>query len=122
MNNLEKFDLQKALDGAELETRDERKVSEWHYFKEDKGDFPIQAIINGRRIAYTIDGNFGKEGEHPNDLFIKPKVKECWVNVFINKDGALGVGSYHSSKEKAIRCRLNGNTYIKTIRITDEPE
>lgn len=121
MNKLKKFNLATPL-GTELITRHGKKVSEWYYFKADKSDYPIQAIINGDRIGYTIDGNYNKEGEHYNDLFIKPQIKECWVNVYIAPDGTLCVGSPYSSEELARTNIYKAQTYIKTIRITDEAE
>ncbi len=122
----EKFDLQKALNGAELITRNGIEVTQWFYFdalgKEES--FPITAVINGNKE------NFTKEGKYYNynsgsiyDLFIRPNVKEIWVNVYYNSITnrlSLGVEKSSEGEAKEILSNLSAFKYIKTIKITDE--
>lgn len=50
------------------------------------------------------------------------EVKEVWLNIF-EDNGKLIVGQSHfDSKEEAIKFKSNNVKYIKTIRITDEPD
>ncbi len=122
MDKYEKFDLQKALDGAELVTRDGKEVTEWYYFKNSKRTQPIYAVVNGEIYSYKIEGNYYVTGDiSANDLFIKPKVNKCWVNVYCNSCGGITISAPYSNKEDAINGKHPVN-YIKTIRITDEVE
>lgn len=123
MKNLEKFNAETTPLGTELITRNGREVTEWYYFKtHTQGKFPIIAIIEGNREHFSIYGKhsiWSDDGD--SDLFIKPKFKECWVNVYEQYEGGIVLGSSYLTKEAAINNK-DGVGYIKTIRITDEPE
>lgn len=123
MKNLEKFNAETTPPGTPLVTRDGREVTEWHYFKAlTNENFQVIAIIEGVLKAFTKEGGYYSE-ESPHDLFIKPKVKEIWKNVYKSSDGTLRTGADFFSKEEAIECKeYHIEGYIKTIRITDEPE
>lgn len=122
MKNLEKFNAETTPLGTELITRDGREVSEWYYFKNTNEKFPIKAVICNVIEGFTKDGVYYDSGtESVNDLFIKPKVRELWVNVYCHPDGDIFLGGECSTKEEAIGSNVGVN-YIKTIRITDEPE
>lgn len=105
------------------------KVDDWHYFKTlTEGKFPIVAILNGSWANYTIEGKYSyTTNDSSKDLFIKPKVKECWVNVHeLTHDKTLVVSCFNTEKEandnKTEEYMGKAYRYIKTIRITDEPE
>lgn len=81
-NNLLEFDLEKALNGATLVTRDGREVTDFHYFKSDESDMPIVAVVDGQRCSYTTQGSYFSSMRDNLDLFIKAKDRTVCVNVF----------------------------------------
>lgn len=114
------FDLEKAINGEPLITRDGRNVDEFYYFKTSKSNQPLKAVINGTIYEYSLDGKYVTEIICNHDLFMKPKVLKCWVNIF--SDGKkIWIGGAHWDNEKDAKCFAeNINNYIKTIRITNE--
>ena len=122
MKNLEKFNAGTTPLGTQLITRDGREVSEWYYFKNRKSEFKVVYFVEDRIFTCQADGyHLAGPHAHANGLFIKPKVKECWINVYMCENGKMWVGDSHNTKQQAIDNKADGD-YIKTIRITDEPE
>lgn len=78
------FDLEAALRGEPLITRDGRKVLEFHYFKEmdtEKQCIVYHAEDSPLRAAY-IKGNCIYSGEADDgDLFMKPEKKKLYIVV-----------------------------------------
>ncbi len=123
MKQLEQFYADTTPLGTPLITRDGREVSEWHYFKSANNPYPVKAVVDGQIYNYTKDGRYYKiKIQDANDLFIKPKVRDIWVNVCVNQKGELDISSIYPSYISAINNRVRGIDYIKTIRITDEVE
>ena len=71
-----KFDLQKALAGAKVVTRDGQKVTELHHFKTSTGFYVVCAIIAGDRRWYTNNGFYVNGDESMLDLFILEEIQE----------------------------------------------
>lgn len=125
MKNLQPFDLETALAHPErVVTRDGRKLCELTFFKSITGRYPLIGLIENEESISTFMANgvrlFGHKGE--TDLFILPEVKECWVNVYENKINPIYIGGTYKSEELAKSNISKEITYIKTIRITNEPE
>jgi len=117
------FDLETALKHPErVITRDGRKVEQLHFFERKGAEkHPIYGIINDDIEYWHINGNYLKTAASNSDLFLLPEVKECWVNVFHEK-GRFNLTHGYDSKDKAKYAARDVPTYIKTIRITNEPE
>lgn len=87
------FDLQKAIDGHPLVTRDGREVTEFHYFKTSLKD-DCRAVVHGCIYGYKNDGtNWGDE--NALDLFLKSEKKKLY---FV-------LGAETKKGEYAISCR-----------------
>jgi hypothetical protein len=117
---LEKFNLQKALNGAKIVTRDGREVTQLTKF-EDAEDYPLGAVIEGKIQSWNIDGYYYIEEESDTDLFLAVEMQSAWVNIYrhSNRIDMLISGTY-KTKEVAIKNISEGWEYIKTIEITDE--
>jgi hypothetical protein len=117
------FDLETALKHPErVVTRDGRKV---YYFKHlDKiiGDYPLIGVVDGKLRTFALTGHAYVKGIEPYDLFLLPEVKECWVNIYELKGKVFTGRSFATKIEAKENIYNNENTYIKTIRITNEPE
>lgn len=113
------FNLDEAKQGAEVITRDGRKVKILTFSRRNN-DYPIVALVDyGKEDAvhmYTIDGYFNKDKEQSRFDLMMENTK-VYMNVY--REGSTYVlGSYtFSSKEKAIAYR--GGNYVKTIEIEE---
>jgi hypothetical protein len=123
---LEKFDLEKVLNGAKVVTRDGREVTQLTKF-EDVGKYPLVGVLEGDVKTWTIKGYYLDGWKELNaDLFIEGKVQSVWVNIYKNKyNGEIFIGcDRYKSKEDAINNTYDKfhttSEYIKTIEITDE--
>jgi hypothetical protein len=70
------FNLERALAGDTVITRDGRGISEFHYFATaDNEEYPVFAVIDSEVYGFTTDGKEftpinGKETESDLDLFM----------------------------------------------------
>jgi hypothetical protein len=119
---LEKFDLEKALNGAKVVTRDGREVSQFVKF-DTYEKFSLYGVVNDEILFWDIKGRY-YEGANPNiDLFIVGEVQSIWVNVYKkSNNGEMYIGSQrYKSKNNAINAvSREDQEYLKTIEITDE--
>ena len=117
---LEKFNLEKALNGAKVVTRDGREVSQFTKF-DTYEKFSLYGVVNDEIQCWDIKGRY-YEGANPNiDLFIEGEVQSVWVNVYRNKYNSVYTGQSYTSKEHALNHIDKTVELIKTIEITDEP-
>ena len=121
---LEPFDLEKALNGEKVVTRDGRQVTQLTHFELLNNTYPLYGVIGGGLDGWTIDGRYSKyDTENKADLFLESKVQSIWVNIY-RKDGDEGIfigNRRYTSQEDAIEyIHQNDTDYIKTIEITDE--
>lgn len=117
------FDLEKALAGHPLSTRDGRKVLDFHYFKDAYQDYKIYGLVENADKSnflesYSIDGKCNGSEDNPRDLFLVTTKKTYWVNVY--RDGErINTGLAYESEEEA---KINANypLILKTISFTVE--
>ena len=99
---MNKFNLERALAGEKVITRDGREASQFKTFHS----------TNGAKVACVIDGFIvvflGNDGvaKHDNnlDLFMAPKKLSGFVNVYRNGEGDVYLGSIRNTEEE---CRLD---------------
>lgn len=121
---LEKFDLEKALNGAKVVTREGREVTQLTKFEID-GKFPLHGVVGSRLYSWMIDGYFNENNDCSSiDLFLAVEPQRIWVNVYYHHDKLwLGSAQYNSLTEAKLNPANTVNMrYIKTIEITDETE
>ena len=100
------FNLEAAIAGEPVETRGGGKVTEFHYFATDKGDYPITAIISGRKCGYTKAGSFFTDGACDNrDLVMAAKKRHAWHCVCMCQ-GKLVVPLIWCNTEEELRSRV----------------
>ena len=93
------FDLEKALAGEKVITRDGLEVTQLVNF-EGVGDRceSIYAMVGGKVISYYGCGNY--TGNHsPLDLFMAPKKLSGFINLYDNGDAGPII---HNSKKQAM--------------------
>lgn len=114
------FNLEEALNGAKVVTRDGREVTQLTKFNVRDG-IRIIGVIEGYRstLEYDIEGFVFSGYESTTDLFLAVEPKKFWVNMY-RSHGEVYLGSkLHGSKEEAEAWKCKDG-YIKTIEITDE--
>ncbi len=115
---LKPFDLEAALNGAAVVTRDGKKVTEVVVLKNTFYGKNVLALINNGLYSFKQDGKAEEDAEHSNDLFMKPQQVTKWVNIYSTKSGYLTCGGgLFDTKEEALE-GLEGS--IDTIQITFE--
>jgi len=117
------FDLETALKHPErVVTRDGRKLTQLTKFEAKESEFGIIAVIEDEIASFRIDGTYAFFRKESNfDLFLLPEVKECWVNLY-EINGYLTTSYPYKSNNEALENIGLSSTYIKTIRLTNEPE
>lgn len=116
---MKSFNLEKAKQGAEVITRDGRKVKILTFSRRNN-DYPIVALMDcGKEDAiqmYTIDGYLNKD-KTQNRFDLMMENTKVYMNVYREGDTYVLGNHIFSSREKAIDCR--GADYVKTIEIEE---
>ena len=118
---MEKFNLERALAGEPVITRDGREVTQLVKFDAPGANYALRGVSDGEIRSWTTDGRFSTFSENsPKDLFMKPKENAIWVNVYKEIDGSLYVGrdSFYSEVDAKSEGGALYN-YVKTIKITE---
>ena len=120
------FNLEEALAGKPVVTRDGLKVTEIYHFKTGTSAYSVHACIDGRIKEYTQRGTYYEKLNGSDfDLFMEEPIIEGWVNVYCVNDNYIYISSTHESAEKAIESSKHSGDakyYIKTIKIDNQPE
>ena len=126
MTNLKPFNLEKALAGERVVTRDGKKVTELLGF----GNASNPIVCYYAEIDLYTTHNLS--GRHPDDreldLFMAPKVTTYWANVYKNPDcNEFITGNvFHSEAEAMYNAtseyKSKKGKYIKTISFDLEDE
>lgn len=100
------FDLEKALNGHPVVTRDGRKVTEIHYFKTVGRHYKLYGAVNepeyGDSVhSWTDQGIFQKGKESHLDLFLESVQKTVYINVFRTLDHPRLYSGVHETEESA---------------------
>lgn len=90
------FNLERALAGDPVVTRDGRPVNELTLFK-TLDDDPVVGVLNGTLLKWASDGHFHDSSiVHEFDLFMAPIKRTVYVNFY--QDGSC---NYHSCESDA---------------------
>lgn len=91
------FNLEKALNGAKVITRDGREVTQLTLFNATSDGYCLYAVIDNVIVSFTKDGYYNEEKKLSGyDLFMAPEMLSGFVNVY--DDGGL---TRHANKEHA---------------------
>jgi hypothetical protein len=112
------FDLEKALAGEPVVTKNGQSVSQLTLFSLTKDDYCIYGVIEGRIQRWVRSGQYDVNVEnHDLDLFmVQP---EQWVNVYwISRNNNWCNGPY-PTEEIAKQNSLHHPNYQATIKLKD---
>ena len=108
------FNLEQALAGKPVVTRDGREVTQLHLF--DCNKFPLVCVIGGYTTTMTKTGTENIGVSSDNDLFMASEKVIKWVNIY---KGNFCSPYLYDSKEEAIKGSID-HDLITTTSITFE--
>lgn len=115
------FNLEEALNGAKVVTRDGREVTQLTKFNADEKE-TLYGVVNKEIASWKDDGRFSfipPCNDHILDLFMFVEPVRRWVNVYKDVKGNIWLGHWCYSKEEAQKCIDPSGHFIKTIEIND---
>jgi hypothetical protein len=116
---MKEFNLDKAVAGEPLVTRDGRKVAEFHHFITDGSKFPCVAMVSGAATWVTLQGrDVGPGRDSANDLFMAPKMVTKYLNVYDSRaHGSYdGQSSFLFDNEEAAKDNADRNAVKVIVR------
>ena len=117
---LEKFNLEKALNGTKVVTRDGREVTQLTKFEGIAAGYSLVGVLKKGLNAWTIEGRYSQDSTSNMDLFLEGKVRRAWVNIYGNGRDIITSGGYRTKQDAMNSIITDYYEYIKTIEITDE--
>jgi len=118
---MEKFDLERALAGEPVCTRDGRDVTQLVKFDAKNEDEVIFGVIDEEIYSWTIDGKWDNmvKSQSPFDIFMKPKENAIWVNLYKSKEGHLYTTGVEYPNEESAKESADDIGYLRTIKIVE---
>ena len=115
------FDLEAALKGAAVVTREGKEVTEVVVLKTMIYARNVLAIIDGELYWFHQDGKVAEDVEYNIDLFMKTTQVTKWVNIYVLESGNFTTGKMFDTQEQALKeYSPFGSEPIETIQITFE--
>ena len=119
--NLKPFDLEAALQGAAVVTRNGKEVSELMRFKTLSDTYNLFAVIDGQLHIFNKEGRTYSDISHNNDLFMKPVQVTEWVNIYCTSGGfRTGIYTFNSAEEAKKSIDEFNSEYYCTVPMTFE--
>lgn len=118
------FNLEEALNGAKVITRDGRLVTQLIKFNADEKE-TLYGVVSNEIVSWKDDGRFSfvpPYNDHILDLFMFVEPVRIWVNIFKRYNGNdiyVGANRYKSKEDAINSLDKNDPDYIKTIEIND---
>lgn len=116
------FNLQSALAGEKVITRDGRPVKIAGYNEEAVGYSKLAGWLEGTVECWSESGIYYDDKEESEyDLFMAPKKREVWVGYFEGANGNKAVVHAYSKKEiENMFIGFNSSRLITTVKIWEE--
>jgi hypothetical protein len=115
---MKKFNLQEALAGEPVISREGKQVTQLHLFEVNpSSNYSLYGVVDGHVESFTKDGKWDKDSnEGSRDLFMGPD--SIYINIYKLISGDYTIGSNHNTKEEAAKAALGlEDTYVKTVEI-----
>src|SRR5271154_6575118 len=103
VSKLKPFDLEKALKGEKVVTRDGREASQFVKMEGIMSPYSVVFVLDKGIKSFREDGrHWGIGNDSSDDLFMAPKERVVWVNFYEANTRLLSVygnrAAYHLSK------------------------
>jgi hypothetical protein len=90
------FNLEAALAGAKVVTRDGSEVTELTLFDIAKDGYVLFGVLESQVHSWLINGRYFRVDEATSDLFMAPNIQSFWV-ARVGK--GVRLGTYPTKKE-----------------------
>ena len=118
-NKMKPFNLERALKGDAVVTRNGLSVTQLHLF-DTKNEFCLFGVVGGTVIAYTKDGFRDAVGlTSPLDLFMATKKKEYWV-ALCKKDAHIYAIVANSGLDLQQMAEVDMSTVLTVTKLWEE--
>lgn len=119
-NNIPKgckpFDLQKAMAGEPVVTREGRPYKFGAYNPDANKGHELSGWVNGEVVAnYSDNGRFYNDVEDNRDLFMAAKTQKVWVNLWRNFDDSIESCAFTIEELSEIHKNSKNRQFLKTI-------
>ena len=117
------FNLEEALAGKKVVTRNGQEVTELHLFKNEEVDEPLVGIVDDSVHCWTKAGEYFDSGNPNLDIFMKKEKKQYWKNLFfLNGNIIISHASFPTESDALASPTVNSDHYIKTVLLHEEEE
>lgn len=117
------FNLDLALKGHPVVTRNGKNVTELHLFKHENLKYPLTACVGGELNQYSTQGEFINNSYHDEDLFMSETNVDRYFNVYFNeKINHMWINTEHKTwqdAQDAVSDDLR-HFFLKTIKVTNQ--
>lgn len=94
------FDLERALAGDPVVTRNGRPVTQLVKFDAAGGIYEVYGVVGASVESWRVDGRYSAGGEEcVYDIFMAPKKRTVWVNLYPDRRTF-----WYDSEERADGC------------------
>jgi hypothetical protein len=90
------FNLEAALAGAKVVTRDGSEVTQLVKFNIDKAGYVLYGVLKSEVHSWLINGRYFIVDEANNDLFMAPNIQSIWV---ARVGDGIRIGAHPTKKE-----------------------
>lgn len=116
MTKLLPFNLEKALAGEKVCTRNGREVTQLFHFSEAiDDDERIYGVFDRGVHCWYVNGKYHLIDESHNDLFMLPKVTTYWANICKAENHNIYLSDIYRHEKEAIKDQDCHVKVIKTI-------
>ena len=90
------FNLEAALAGAKVVTRDGSEVTQLVKFNIDKAGYVLYGVLESEVHSWLINGRYFIVDRDNNDLFMAPNIQSIWV---ARVGDGIRIGAHPTKKE-----------------------
>lgn len=106
------FDLERALAGDPVVTRDGRPVTQLTHFKDvEYGSESLCGVVCGSLEKWMSDGRYYLAGTSGTDLFMAPKKRTVWVNLYGNGHRGYWYDSEKEADDNSMISRIGSRAW-----------
>lgn len=118
---LQEFNLEKALAGDPVVTRDGREVTQLHLFRAKDEEYPLIGVVDKQVEAFTDEGRYLNRGRNRKDLFMAPKKLQGYVVLYKDHDLLISRTFAYSDSTELVAEFIRSIPY-KVVAIIDLSE
>lgn len=111
------FNLNRALAGHQVVTRDGTKVSEIFFFNTLLGQSPLVAVIHGRITCFSEHGHYHSDHSQSDmDLFMQTNKKEVYIAIYQKEHDRYATSSGFDSID-ALEASLSHDKQFHIVKV-----